>query len=428
MNRAFASLYLLIIFSIIGVGWGVDKLWQSYNSEPEVNSYVNSLVNLLERELEQVVPAAYGQHVRKFANTAQLDVEILRADEISGSSLGQQILLGDLVTVTESSTLIVSYKRLPGSDSVVSIRQEIEVGHEQYFYQILSAVFYFLISLVIFFWVYPLSRDLRILQKNTQKLGSDGVPSAVDIAPHSTVFTLAQSLNGMSERIRALISTHKEMTYAVSHELRTPLARMKFALEIAATIEDRKVQARKLTSIRQDVSEMESLINGLLTYAGFEQGVTKLNLKPGDLGALIAEVVAGCRVDDIAIEYDINDELNGQDVMCEWYLVERALHNVITNAQRYAQSKITITLAIDEKDYIVLVEDDGPGIPLEDRSRVFNSFVRLRQNTNFDKSGFGLGLSIVSRIMEWHNGRAHVRESQWGGACFELRWPQPYVL
>ena len=114
--------------------------------------------------------------------------------------------------------------------------------------------------------------------------------------------------------------------------------------------------------------------------------------------------------------------------MCEWYLVERALHNVITNAQRYAQSKITITLAIDEKDYIVLVEDDGPGIPLEDRSRVFNSFVRLRQNTNFDKSGFGLGLSIVSRIMEWHNGRAHVRESQWGGACFELRWPQPYVL
>jgi len=428
MNRAFASLYLLIIFSIIGVGWGVDKLWQSYNSEPEVNSYVNSLVNLLERELEQVVPAAYGQHVRKFANTAQLDVEILRADEISGSSLGQQILLGDLVTVTESSTLIVSYKRLPGSDSVVSIRQEIEVGHEQYFYQILSAVFYFLISLVIFFWVYPLSRDLRILQKNTQKLGSDGVPSAVDIAPHSTVFALAQSLNGMSERIRALISTHKEMTYAVSHELRTPLARMKFALEIAATIEDRKVQARKLTSIRQDVSEMESLINGLLTYAGFEQGVTKLNLKPGDLGALIAEVVAGCRVDDIAIEYDINDELNGQDVMCEWYLVERALHNVITNAQRYAQSKITITLAIDEKDYIVLVEDDGPGIPLEDRSRVFNSFVRLRQNTNFDKSGFGLGLSIVSRIMEWHNGRAHVRESQWGGACFELRWPQPYVL
>ena len=428
MNRAFASLYLLIVFSIVGIGWGVDKLWQAFNSEPEVNSYVSSLFRLLESDLENVGEENYQQEVQRFADVAQLHMELFRVDEFAGSGLGQQVLLGDIVTVAEETNVLTSYKRLQGSNQIISIHQPIEDQRANFFYQLLLVFFYLSIALVIYFWVWPLSRDLRVLETQTQRLGKDGVPSQVDIGPHSAIFELAQSFNRMSERIRELISTHKEMTYAVSHELRTPLARMKFALEMAANIEDRAVQGRKLASIREDVGEMESLINELLTYAGFEQGVTKLNLKPGDLAALVKEVVKNCHSEMVSLKHSLIDRTGGQQVFCEWYLIERALHNVISNAQRYAATKIRVTLELDDKDYIVLIEDDGPGIPSEDRSRVFNSFVRLRMNTNFDKSGFGLGLSIVNRIMEWHNGSAAVGESEWGGARFELRWPQPFKL
>lgn len=428
MNRAFASLYLLIVCSVVGIGWGIDKLWQTYHSEPEVNSYVRSIFTLLERELQSLRPDQYQSRVQTFAGIADLHVELYRSDELAGSGFGQQILLGEVVTVAESPTRLISYKRLSDSDFILSIRQNIADKNQGYFYQILLVLFYFSIALVVYFWVWPLSRDLRLLETQTRRLGKDGIPSPVDIGPHSAVYQLAISFNRMSERIRELISTHKEMTYAVSHELRTPLARMKFALEMAADIEDRKVQGRKLASIREDVGEMESLINELLTYAGFEQGVTKLNLKPGDLGALVKEVVKNCHNEMVSLKHSLVNRIGDQEVFCEWYLIERALHNIVSNAQRYAGSKIRIILDTDDRDYIVIIEDDGPGIPVEDRSRVFNSFVRLRMNTNFDKSGFGLGLSIVNRIMEWHNGSATVSESEWGGACFLLRWPQPFKL
>lgn len=429
MNRAFASLYLLIVCSVVGIGWGIDKLWQTYHSEPEVSSYVRSIFTLLERELQSLRPEQYQSQVKTFAGIADLHVELYRSEELAGSGLGQQILLGDIVTVSESASRLISYKRVSNSEFILSIRQDIIDQHQGYFYQILLVLFYLSIALVVYFWVWPLSRDLRILETQTRRLGKDGIPSpVVDIGPHSAVYQLAVSFNRMSERIRELISTHKEMTYAVSHELRTPLARMKFALEMAADIEDRKVQGRKLASIREDVGEMESLINELLTYAGFEQGVTKLNLKPGDLGALVKEVVKNCHNEMVSLKHSLINRIGDQEVFCEWYLIERALHNIVSNAQRYAGSKIRIILDTDDRDYIVVIEDDGPGIPQEDRSRVFNSFVRLRMNTNFDKSGFGLGLSIVNRIMEWHNGSATVSESEWGGARFLLRWPQPFKL
>ncbi len=428
MNRAFASLYLLIVVSIVGVGWGIDKLWQTFYSEPEAQSYIGNLFSLLESELEGMPPKQYGAKVNDFSLRAQLKLELLKAEEFADSGLGKKILQGEIVSVNEEPKAQVSYKRLGDSDFIISIHQN-DLGKESaFFYQGLLAFFYLSIALVIYFWVWPLSRDLRHLEAQTKRLGIDGVPSKVDIGPHSAIYALAQSYNRMSERIRELISTHKEMTYAVSHELRTPLARMKFALEMAADIEDKDVQSRKLGSIRKDVGEMEGLINELLTYAGFEQGVTKLNLKPGDLGALVKNVVKNCKNEVVSLKHSLVDRIGDEQVFCEWYLIERALHNLVSNAQRYSSSKVRVILDKDDKDYIVVVEDDGPGVPREDRSRIFNSFVRLRQNTNFEKSGFGLGLSIVNRIMQWHNGSASAHESEWGGARFELRWPQPFKL
>ncbi|TVZ40144.1 two-component system OmpR family sensor kinase [Alteromonadaceae bacterium 2753L.S.0a.02] len=428
MNRAFASLYLLIVFSIVGVGWGVDKLWQFYNSEPEVNDYVKSLFLAVERELKFVAPENLAVKTAELSQELQLNLEIYNADEFAGSGLGQQILLGDVVTVSEDPHTLISYKRIAGIDKIVALNHSPDRRRSDYFYQVLLVFFYLTIALIIYFWVWPLSRDLRVLELQTRKLGKDGVPSAVNIGPRSAIYELAQSFNRMSERIRELISTHKEMTYAVSHELRTPLARMKFALEMAADIEDRNVQVRKLASIREDVSEMESLINELLTYAGFEQGVSKLNLKPGDLGAMVRDVLKNTRSEMVKLKYRLVDKIGERQVFCEWYLLERALHNIVQNAQRYASSQVKVTLDADDTHYVVLIEDDGPGIPAEDRTRIFNSFVRLRMNTNFDKSGFGLGLSIVNRIMEWHNGSASVQESSLGGAKFQLRWPQPFKL
>jgi len=108
--------------------------------------------------------------------------------------------------------------------------------------------------------------------------------------------------------------------------------------------------------------------------------------------------------------------------------MERVLRNIVQNAHRYAESKVLVSLGCYDTNYYISVEDDGPGIPPEDRERVFQSFVRLRMNTSFDKSGFGLGLAIVARIIKWHNGYVRAEESRWGGAKFVVSWPRPEPL
>ncbi|WP_188150964.1 ATP-binding protein [Teredinibacter waterburyi] len=428
MNRAFISLYLLIVFSIIGLGWGIDKVWQHYNYEPEDNPFINSIFALLESDLKTLDDVAVAAKLNSLSKESQVVLRIYELTDFASSDLGERLVEGSVVTLTEMDQQLVSYKRLANTDNVISIEHKLAATTGVVYYQVLLVFFYAAIALVVYFWLWPLSRDLRLLETQTRKLGRDGVPAAVEIGPRSAIYDLAQSFNRMSDRIRELISTHKEMTYAVSHELRTPLARMKFALEMAADIPDRELQTKKLAGIREDISEMENLINELLTYAGFEQGVSKLNLKPGHLSSLVRDVLKANRGLMVDIRHSMVDKLGETQVFCEWYLMERAIHNIVQNAQRYAHSRVRITLDADDKDYIVRIEDDGPGIAEEDRKRVFSSFVRLRQNTNFDKSGFGLGLSIVHRIMEWHNGSAEVMESCWQGACFELRWPQPYKL
>jgi len=102
----------------------------------------------------------------------------------------------------------------------------------------------------------------------------------------------------------------------------------------------------------------------------------------------------------------------------------RVIQNLVGNALRYANHDVRATLRRDG-DYVVLwVEDDGPGIPEAHRERIFEPFTRLDDSRTRSTGGYGLGLSIVSRIVHWFEGTIYVDQShQLGGARFIMRWP-----
>ncbi|HEY8941340.1 MAG TPA: ATP-binding protein, partial [Cellvibrio sp.] len=245
---------------------------------------------------------------------------------------------------------------------------------------------------------------------------------------------LALAFNQMAQRLRELINSHREMTNAVSHELRTPLARMKFAL---AMIDEKNLgdkNQRQLRSLELDIAEMESLISSLLMYAGFEQKTQRLEQTAGYMNDLLDEIhLRFSRHNERNLQLNVKDLSNNAVVYCEWKLMETVVQNLINNAARYAQSSILVEIKQTDNEYVIAVEDDGPGIPIEKRVRVFDSFVRLYHeeesvNEKFNGSatgGFGLGLAIVKRIMQWHKGRAEfVEPQQLGGARAQVRWPK----
>jgi len=109
-------------------------------------------------------------------------------------------------------------------------------------------------------------------------------------------------------------------------------------------------------------------------------------------------------------------------IRCDAHLLETVVRNLLHNAVKYARSRVELSFATQSGEHVLRVDDDGPGIPRADRSRVFESFVQLERSSG-PKTGFGLGLAIVKRAIEWHGGRVAVETSDLGGARFEARWP-----
>ena len=104
-------------------------------------------------------------------------------------------------------------------------------------------------------------------------------------------------------------------------------------------------------------------------------------------------------------------------------LLARSMDNLIGNALRFASSEIVIQSAIDDQMFCITVSDDGPGIAEEDRDKVMAAFTQLDSSSKSTDNGFGLGLAIIQRIMELHNGSIHISESYLGGAAMTLKFP-----
>lgn len=287
----------------------------------------------------------------------------------------------------------------------------------------LGTVALFMMGMAAYLLVRPLERRLKKLETAVQQVARGNLSVRAEVAARDAVGQLAASFNGMTEHIARLIHSQREMTRAVSHELRTPVARIRFGLEMVADIDDAAERQGKIAAIDQDIDQLDALIDEILTYARLEEGVPSLAWAEVDLSAMAAQVqrelqpIAGA----LAIDVNAPGEILADGE--ERYL-HRVLQNLVTNAIRYARTRIVVHVLESGTDIELVVEDDGPGVPEADREKVFKPFARLDDSRHRASGGYGLGLSIVQRIAEWHGGRVWVDRAALGGAAFHMRWPR----
>jgi two-component system, OmpR family, sensor kinase len=160
-----------------------------------------------------------------------------------------------------------------------------------------------------------------------------------------------------------------------------------------------------------------------MEYAILERADLALNMGRHDFSLLIPAIAESARRhsgNNRCVVTDIQG--NARQVFCDVHLLESAYKNLLYNAMRFAKRDVRVTFEAGDSINRLTVEDDGPGIPTEDRGRIFESFVQLQRGGEV-KQGFGLGLAIVKRAMEWHNGGVFVDSSPLGGARFTATWP-----
>jgi len=421
MNRAFVSLYLIIVLSIVLLGLVLNKFWDEVNPPVAIDPAVTDLISLIEKSLQNNPGNNKQDQLNTITASLKYKARLISISNFSTTEIAEKIKRGDLVSANDEHTNYF-YKRLENTDDVLMLSFAPELNNRGEFYLVFILLFYSAIAGVIFLWVWPLTRDLARLSQHAQQMGKDGQQTTIAISSRSVLYPFAKIFNAMATRLADIMRSQKEMTLAVSHELRTPLARMKFALAITEEQSLPGNLQRQLSSINRDILEMESLINSFLAYAAFDQQSQQLNQREGFIQDLIQDIIGRLKNhQNTHIHITVCDETNGQPITCEWSLMQTAIQNLIHNALGYARTSIRVVIRMTPTDYIVEVEDDGPGVPEDQRNRIFESFVRIYSDLP-NRSGFGLGLALVKRIMDWHLGGVTCERSELGGAKFTLKW------
>src|SRR5690606_40432520 len=175
----------------------------------------------------------------------------------------------------------------------------------------------------------------------------------------------------------------------------------------------------QLSGIDSDIQELNELIDEILTYARLEQGGPILDFQEINIKHVPGQVFKEQRPLKPTISIDTRFSQGSE----RWELSEvepryihRALQNLVGNALRYANSRIQVVCCLESETCRIDAEDDGPGIPEEDWERVFTPFSRLDDSRTRSSGGYGLGLSIVRRILYWHGGQAFLERSELVGA------------
>ncbi|MGY2743197.1 sensor histidine kinase [Pseudarthrobacter sp. O4] len=238
--------------------------------------------------------------------------------------------------------------------------------------------------------------------------------------------SLALTMNKMLARLQSSDREQRRFISDASHELRSPLATLRAGVEVAAADPSGETWHELTDILAEETSRMHYLVEDLLTLAKANDGGFRLNEEDVDLDDVVDRETRRLRSTSTHV---ITADLTPVRISGDARRVGQVLRNVLDNADRYAFSRIQISLNSGEAGAgaVITVDNDGDPVPEADRQRVFERFVRLDESRSREGGGSGLGLAIAAGIMSAHHGSIRATESPLGHCRFELEFPGPNV-
>jgi signal transduction histidine kinase len=262
-------------------------------------------------------------------------------------------------------------------------------------------------------------RPVEAIRREVAAIGGGDLHHRVPVPPTGDeVSRLATTMNDMLERVGHASRRQARFVADASHELRSPLTRIRSELEVDLAHPATADPLATHRSVLDETVAMQQLVDDLLLLARSDTA-QPLRRETVDLAEIVHDHARRASEDGRLIEEDIRPvEVSGNPRD-----LHRAVGNVIANAARHARTRVAVTLAPDDGDAVVRVDDDGPGIPADDRARVFDRFTRLDESRSSGTGGAGLGLAITRDVVSRHGGTVTIDDAPLGGARFELRLP-----
>lgn len=290
----------------------------------------------------------------------------------------------------------------------------------------MSALWVLLPLLAIGIWI-GVGRTMRPLQRVADEVSKRKFdrlqPLSTKRVPEESR-SLIDAINELFGRLETAFNRERQFTANAAHELKTPLAALKTHAQLSKMAVEPEVQHEALDKVIGGIDRATHMIEQLLTMARLDPEVGLQEVEQVDLCKIATDIIVDCA--QSSYEKNIDTGLDAPEsclIQGSRGAITILMRNLVDNAIRYTPSGGTVDVIIkpDADSVILMVADSGPGIPEEDRQKVFERFYRRDQRV---ASGSGLGLSIVMRIVELHQGKIEIGESDKGGALFSITFPR----
>ncbi len=297
-----------------------------------------------------------------------------------------------------------------------------------------------LVGLAVALGAYPVMRRLTLrleaLQRGVERWGAGDLSARIDAAGHDEVAFLAGRFNHAAERIETLMESHKSLLANASHELRSPLARIRMGLELlegdapGADPAALARTARRKGEILRSINELDQLIDEILLASRLD--ARQADAEPFETLDLTGLAAEECSRVNAELHAELTSETSKANtdhslmVQGSPRLLRRLIRNLLENARRYSNGEISLELAQGgvgtKRLAIIRVNDRGPGVPADQRERIFEPFYRM-PGASEREGGVGLGLALVKSISQRHGGAVRCEARPGGGASFVVELP-----
>jgi signal transduction histidine kinase len=280
--------------------------------------------------------------------------------------------------------------------------------HPQHWWMMAGGVLF--CYLLAYYLTYP----VRKLERAVERFGRGDLSARAATRRHDELGELGRTFDRMADRIQTLLDAEHRLLLDISHELRSPLARLRVAVELARSGQNRDAH---LDRIDKEAERLNSLVGGLLQVTRAEGDPGSLRREPVRLDRLLEELVAVSSLEAEAHGSEVRlGETQPATVQGDAELLRRAIENVLRNAIRHAPEGTAVEASLEAANgrAQVRIRDYGPGVPEDALPRIFDAFYRVETDRDRASGGAGLGLSIARRAVELHKGSIRARNAEPG--------------
>ncbi|MEQ3513587.1 ATP-binding protein [Pseudoalteromonas sp. BZB3] len=426
MKKLYLYLLASALLSIVVLGWLIDTFNQQAFSPDDNFMWQRNITGGFIKQLERQPAKLRASFANTISQEFSLDVSYR-----DGQSLALPSELKDEMFTPQGLLLEdeIGFYLLKSSKNLMPDYVELRLTkpeQEQNSDVLLTLLFYSGVCTFMWFILSPLAKRLNVLTSKAKQFAAGDFSARIEPNHFTYIKDVELTFNGMASKIEKLMAENKLMASSLSHDIRTPVACMRFALDAAIDEPDNKKVNEILLRMEKDLDQMEDMLKSYLSFATLEQKSHLLNFETTQASHYLHDVSLQIQPKLQKAELSLLKELNAKfEITADLHWLARAITNLLSNACDFATKHIQISSYYDSQYIYIEIEDDGPGIAPENWHKVFSPFFQEENHRNRAGKSYGLGLAIVSKVVDWHHGKVSVSQSEsLGGAKFTLQLPK----